>query len=596
MKFSAITRFLLLTSLILSWMGSPAPIQAADRAGSADTPIYLPLILKPGSSQSSGMLDNSGVVEGPDGVGIGALADTLQAPIQVSITLTAPPSLTLPTDAQVLGNYYQIGAGENTTVPTDSPFILAFPVPGGADTAHLALAVLQSGEGFADVPEANPTWTLLEGMVDPVQGLFLTTIAGLRQAGEVFTLVEHPDFDSPPNTPPNALSGSGGGQGVQFDLFTVHCLYFAGSTNCTDATEAAVAAYLTDIFDHIHQDLGFNEPRLLYMNESLQYSPNSLSSLGYTTYIEPVNHGLVQGGCKPDVDGYYTADLGRLVLCYDPITGLTEDSLHTLIHEYFHATQHAYPKYLEDHDSGDEEIWLREGMAASAEESYFVDEMLRSNAWPDLHAADVSLKSEYELDEYMAQDFWVYFGQVGDLDLSYMKQFLELGASSKALVDILDDPRDQYLNVYWDWVKNHVMEPEINYEGKLGTPCELETDVVLAPEEVSIGFYSNLFYDVPLLDPLSSIVVDLRWDWDGYTIADGNVFPVPGQDPMADGALRYKFYEEGELFCQTVPDGHRLFQNLDPQKRYYLVISNVDHDSSWTYRIRFEIGPVPPPP
>ena len=79
------------------------------------------------------------------------MAATLDAPINVSITTAVPPATAVPAPAQVQSRFYQIGAGEDVFVLPENPFILAFPLPAGANTANLTLAVLQSGEGINDV-------------------------------------------------------------------------------------------------------------------------------------------------------------------------------------------------------------------------------------------------------------------------------------------------------------------------------------------------------------------------------------------------------------------------------------------------------------
>jgi hypothetical protein len=372
---------LLLAGLILLLAGTPAAILAAGQEGVATTSIYLPIVMNPAAAGPADVLVNGGKVESPDGVGVGALASTLDAPLQVSISATTPP-------AQVLSGFYQIGAEEDVLVLPENPFILAFPVPAGADTANLALAVFQSGEGINDVEAGVDDWTFLEGMVDADKNLFLTTIAGLRKDGEIFALVEHPDFESPRNDGVGGASRVNGSQSPEFDLFTVRCVGLSGVA-CSDATKATVAGYLTDIYNHIHQDFGFDEPRLRYTNETLDYDPHSFSTLGYWAYLERSTSRKCIGN-----RGYYEPGLRRLVLCVNAAVGLTPDSLLTLIHEYFHATQYTYSKVLTDYENGIQKAWVIEGMAASSKESYFVDEMLRTDDYGGLLGTPCVLETQ----------------------------------------------------------------------------------------------------------------------------------------------------------------------------------------------------------
>jgi hypothetical protein len=67
--------------------------------------------------------------------------------------------------------------------------------------------------------------------------------------------------------------------------------------------------------------------------------------------------------------------------------------------------------------------WGIEGMAKTADESFFVDEMLRST--------------------------------IGSGD---------------------------FLDPYWDWIKNQLEEPAVDYGGVIGTPCQLELALLNLPE------------------------------------------------------------------------------------------------------------------
>ena len=78
--------YLLLLGFIILSPGRPNVIYAAVQDSELTANIYLPIVMKLGSSGSMEILVNGGKVEGPDGVGMGALADTLDAPINVSIT------------------------------------------------------------------------------------------------------------------------------------------------------------------------------------------------------------------------------------------------------------------------------------------------------------------------------------------------------------------------------------------------------------------------------------------------------------------------------------------------------------------------------
>lgn len=604
---------LLLAGLIILMAITPAALSAAAQGGVNGGDIFFPLMFKSGNSGGSppgqepgptptatpgptpgpgiqDILENGSTVIGPGGAGLGALANTLDAPIEVSIAIANAPGVPIPGPAQISGDYYLFGAETDLFVTPEEPILLALPLPPGLPTTNLAAALLTSEEGANDAAGEPLAWSFQEGMVDIDQGLFLTTLLSLPEAGQLVALVEHPDYESPSNDAlPPASAGVNSTTGADF---RVRCVNFSQPTDCTLIEEAYVEEVLSYIHSHLIDELGFKEPRLRYLHETLHFNPNSLTSLGYAAYIEPTNYGFCGSG---DIAGYYQPSSGRLVLCLNPAIGIHSNTIRVLIHEFFHAVQYSYLATLADYFDQSEEKWVIEGTAASAMDSFFADKMVRTNYYGELHDVDLSLKTfgdpliPYE---YRAQDYWVYYGQRNGDDLSYLKQLFELGGNSRAASEAFDD--GNLLSDYWNWAKNHVMEPVVDYDGLLGTPCELEEKVVILPEVATFGGYSG-YHDVRL-EPLSSIVVDVRWDWDGYSFAEGRVFPTPnGQDlTAASQALRMKFYEEGEGFCEAVPDRGRTYNNPDPNKTYYLLISNIGYDTAYDYRIGFETYPTPP--
>jgi hypothetical protein len=417
----------------------------------------------------------------------------------------------------------------------------------------------------------------------------LTTLASLDQAGETITLVDQPGITSP----------SVAGQAIpdqsaqpQFKQFIVECLYFSNPADCTSDMEVTVEGYLSDIYDHIQGDLKFHEPRLRFLDETLTFDPNSQSSLGYMAYIEPFDTGECAAA---HAGGYYNPEEGRLVLCLNPALGLDPTAVHTVIHEYFHATQYGYPNVLKDRVNRQDEPWIIEGMAMSAEESFFSTEMLRSTVggWIDLHKVDVPMTSQKYYYEYFAQDFWVYAGDYLGLALSYLDAVLTYGARTQDVVTVLGN--GNYLDIYWDYVTNQAEEPDITQSGASGSPCFLYQQVVNSTVDFNYDFYNHPYQILNTLDPLTSVVVQVNWDFN-YTGADGAAMPTDPNDALARAALRFKLYQDGESGCESIPDGRRTFMNIDKNKKYYVVISNVDPLAAHNYLVGFETWPVPPAP
>lgn len=567
-----------------------ASVLAFAQGGGADPFVYLPMIRNGGANTEEEILENGSVVSGPGGVGIGALTDTLDAPATVWISRSGAPPVELPVQAQAVGQFYEIGAGEDVYVAPERPFILAFPVAPGTVTDTLALAVLTAGEAVHDADPNVQAWSLLEGMFDAEQNLFLTTIAGLHEQGNSFVLVAHPDFNSPPNGAPAPASVGG-----QFDLFNVRCQHFVPASGCTATIESDVETTLELIYTRIHEDLGFFEPRLRYLDETLHYNPNSLSSLGYTVYIHPHDFGHCARAA-----GYYEPATGKLVLCMNAGFGPEPDHVYTLVHEYFHATQFAYPPILDDYLNGEAEDWIVEGMATAAEKSTAYDnQMVRSDVggWLQLHKVDISLlfgnannRPAPDLEPYFAQDFWVFYGLLNGMGLPYLQDVLVQGAKAEDVVMTLGD--GNFLPVYWEWAKNQVMEKAYNFDGVLQSPCFVEEQVVQEFEIFEHQWTDKLYHEVTV-GPLTTMVVKLTFSHI-HRHAYGWVFATnPDQRPDAELALSYKFYEDGESGCEAVPEGPREWpegEGVMPGKVYYVVISNTDYDAAYDYTITFELA------
>ncbi len=90
-------------------------------------------------------------------------------------------------------------------------------------------------------------------------------------------------------------------------------------------------------------------------------------------------------------------------------------------------------------------------------------------------------------------------------------------------------------------------------------------------------------------------MIEIHFDHD-YTGADGTAYPVDPYDDVARGALRYKYYKEGESGCEAVPDGRRIFMNIDKTVRYFVVVTNVDPTNTYNYLVGIETWPIPPAP
>ncbi len=573
--------FLLLPSAIFDVAGQSAIAQV-------NNDIFIPLILT-GKPATGGDLVNGGVLDGPNGVSIAAPDGSLATPLHILFTSLEPPNTALPAAAQAVGAYLHISATETTYLSPNSPLVLGFPPSPGADTSHLALAVLKSGANISDVYSQQSNWTFLEGLYDATQDLFLTTNAALTAQGETYVLVEHPGYASPTNPPAAQPSPA-----RTTALFNVKCVNFTNTTDCTPAIQSQVAALLVTFEDHLQGDLGFEPPRLLNLLEKISITPPvAVTTAGYTAYIEPHDYGF----CGSDkAAGYYNAEQARLVLCLNPAIGIDTEYERTLLHEYFHATEFAYAAVMLDRSAGKQMNWIIEGMANASEESFYINTMKRSEigGWIQLHKVDLPLDFESDLDVYFAQDFWVYYGQQYGQNLSYLQAILNLGAETRDVAAALG--AGDYLETYWPWAKNQAIEATNTLDNALKTPCQLETQVVQQP-----SVFNYVFGDLVLsrhevtVPPLTTVVVEIHFDFN-YDIASGWVYPTnPDQYDPATMALEYKFYKEGENGCDQVPEKLRNYLNVQTADVYYVLIANKDIANTWDYTVAFEVSPIPGP-
>jgi hypothetical protein len=559
----------------------------------------------------TGQLEDGGKVFGPDGVALAAPQGSLTAPVAVSLLRAAPSTVEHDEQVQPIGSQYVIGAQVPTSTPMSRPLLLALPVDAGLDTTHLALAALISPATVQDIGDVeDAAWLYFEGEYDASNQRFLTTWPSLSPAGVTVALVQHPSFDAQAVSPTAYTAASAGATQIQFK---VRCLGFYGAGDCTHDTEAAAASYLSQIHARMTDAGGFNfdEPRLRNLAEDLDFDANSLASLGFTAYIERNTSRYCFGN-----DGYYQIETGRLVVCLAPGNSIDDSEVAALIHEYFHATQYGYSQVYQDFENGDKEDWVIEGMAAAAEESYYLDQGLRRSDDFGLHHVDISLTSHASTDEYRAQDFWVYVGKrLSGANLGYFKDILRYGASLAAV----DEGLRQHFNTnfkdqLWDWASNQIIEKEENLDHALGDACALEQaalqfgiqypwNLLSAPQtsywptgggNATVPPYTTMVVQLifPYNSPVQNVMLlypecENNTDYDAWVQCNRN----------AQDRLPAQMYTEGLPGCVDEDQGRLLdpafnsttFRPVQRNRRYFTVVTNVT-DSDQVFKLVAELG------
>jgi hypothetical protein len=511
----------------------------------------------------TGFLAPGCVVSGPGGIKFGVVQEAITQTIALTIEITTAPTETMPAGVIATGDYLRISSAKDKHLAIDKPFVIAMPVPAGADTAHLALGVLTAST--EDTVTSVPQWHFLDGLYDAGQNLFLTTLNSVSAAGQRFVLAQHPDFDSPANGSQVQSAGTRVGN------FTVDCYFFTIPGECTAETEEMVAGHLFDIFQRLtSESMGFTH--FPYLRSPLGHifighTTSLLSVEGFAARIEPETVGTCIGN-----DGFYTYDLAELTLCYEPADGITTAKLYVLIHEYFHATQYGYAIVQQDRDAGLKKAWITEGMASAAEESYFLDGEMerlspsRGNGMQKVDdALDVGQSGDLTSEEYDAQDFWVYVGQRFGVGLGYIATLLEDGGITNegVFAQLQNQFGVPFPDLYWEYVKNQVIEHQVDLGEEPGIACQLTNEALKNGAPVEFPAVEQVFpFDTPSafddLPPLTAKVIEIDFTGKASAIIHAGYEGCVGlTDPVAQEAcnataretIKMKLYIAGDSSC-----------------------------------------------
>lgn len=604
-----------------------------------DTPtenfVFLPYVAGGTAPPSfTGNITNTGILSGLNGITLGPVGNPLDAPLTISMATTATPGAALPGGTVARGDHFTISAERNLALTMERPLVIGIPVPPEADTSHLALAYLSSVEDVYDTAADGSFWEILPGVYDETHKTFFTTLAHLAQDGTLFVLAEHPDFASPRNGS-SARTSSSATVSTATPTFTALCYGFANAADCTPETEARMAEFLTTVHQRMTNEFGYpDKPRII--NQSLEIvvaATYSLTqqSLNYATFIRPeYNPADPSTAACQDSLGFYNWTKGAFALCLPPGGTIGAAEEHSLVHEYFHATQHAYPTALLDAELKTKDSWITEGMAKASEASYFLDHVMHrkltfDNTGSDfpLHTVDIALTfplsatatAAEEIHAYRAQDFWVYLGQRFEEGLEYMGPVLEQGGLrtgdvARALEKIYGEP---FADLYWGWVKNQVMEKEYALGSGLGNQCQLTADALTAGVSPDVWQYSPAVSWYPFVqpyhsvEPLTTAVVKIEFPQGregaivflGYEDCDGVTDPAARTQCLIDAKaiLHSKIYVENEANCEIdpVPDdllieaeGYRRLTNISHTQNYYVVVANGDQSRNHGFAIFIE--------
>ena len=524
---------------------------------------------------ATGVLEDGGSLEAPEGAIVGAVPGTFTASIEATIMVNYNPSPALPPGFVPRGDRYLLAARTLVVAPADKPLLVGLPVPAGADLDHLGVAMLIPDKLFteqSDTDKLTRSWAAAPGRYDPATNLFVTTVSALRPEGITLTLFEHPDNEPLPAGPPANRAAAAVNYQVKCDPTTWQ----------TGVCDTGYYLLIGDMMEEAHNafvnDHGFRPPRLVNL-------AGSFAGASKTPQLDVIDYfGVViaEQPCKDasgqEIDGKYTYETMQILICIEPL-GSTEALERAVRHELFHAVQASYTNVVEDRtkQAVKQTDWLVEGTATAAERSG--DDMLRAPR-ATLRRATDPLLSSVAIREYQAQDFWVFTGLdglQGDQTLAYLKPVFEQGATPEhadAAMDVAE--------AYWAWAKNQVFEHEQPMEGAFGVgPCEFAADTYDGAA-VKILDYPADYRLEGTLPPLTTAIVMIRVE------PARAIMPVGADNNTNPLDLRYKVVQIGEPDCQNVPDGSRILQNIPAGGERYVLLANVSFTQEFDYVVEVD--------
>ncbi len=566
------------------------------RASTIATSVFLALTacnVQPPQPDAEGMLVPGGSYLDDGGVVLSALPGAIDSEVGVSVEAVQEPAITLPGDAKALAEFQRISASRDVYA-ADDPFVIGLPVPAEADPGALALAVLLEPGDMTDVGEPSGShWQLLEGVYDPNEGYFVTTVALLTQSGRTFVLVQAPGWSSPVAGSASAPSAGLAPQQVGGD-FQVRCRGFQSDDNdlgitCSQSDEGDLETVLADAFAD-YRGVGFAPPHLkktIDPSAALLWPYNSgLGFLEYVAELRPFrsvdeDDDIWLCGVRPSGAmnlGGYSPATRKFYVCIDN-AGVTARGAEVAHHEYFHATQYGYPAVRRSHAD-----WVIEATATASERSLAT--MLRDPS-RELRVVDVPLTlAGPDFIEYTTQDLFVYAGRVLGRGLEYLIDVFEEGASNGGLDAAFEDLgfTGGLPTLYWSWAKNQAFEAEFDLgAAELGSTCALTTGVA--------GLITvNYQHVVPPADrtvtlpPLTSAVIQLDFAAlpDAAYTTRVDVDELGVSDPSE---IKVKFYDAadaGTTNCWAEPDSKQaqVTVSAGQPRTLYALISNLQMDAS----------------
>jgi hypothetical protein len=532
------------------------------------------------------------------------------------------PAQPLAPSATALGPFYNVGAVTTTKAPVSLPFAIAFPVPEGADTAHLAMAMLVPAEEGMDSTETGPAWEPVRGLYDDQNDLFTVALPALVIEGRTVVLMQHPEMT--PIAPDEIADGETAARAAHADVPVDDIEFYVACDDSIDpgACQPDVTQQFKDGLLAAYNKftgLGYELPALQRAAARIRHRETSAGEVEIVNIIR-YDGAYIMAEPSGFLTGVYKYNLMKIRFSYDR-SEPNPDIPRATTHELFHAFQMGgtppgsppTPAYLDwdHHPQFVETSWIVEGTAIAAEDS--ADTMKRSahaESAVGLHPVNRSLLAsdmaergadENEIVAYQAQDFWVYFAnkRADNPSLGYLKPLFARGAGLKAAVDFFAQDLGTSLGAeYWAWVKNQAIEKTVTLGGALTDPGRIEIprdNPVIGEDIAVIDYPAGEIHSVTAALPILTaavVQINIKRDVAATTVT---------VDPLYGGPA-YRVYLNGECASEggpcyaRIPEGMRTFDNLATGDVLYAIIANTNTDRTKRIKYTLTVRPVPPPP
>lgn len=542
------------------------------------------------------------VLEGIDGVSVGAPDGALEDEIEVFIQKEDDPTDDVPLPeflegVEILGSFYSVGSSKNFFTPEGNYLILGLPVPEGESPDDLAFLILSPpGSVITVYPEDDDPsirWNPVRGAFDPESGLFGTILPFIGTEPEIFVLARGVGYEDVEVEEESVLLPSF----FNINDFRVRSVGFSTGESPLAHRQATRNA-LRDAHDAFVATQGFSKPRLRVVITGISFWPPKF--LFTLRYEYELRKGSVNGAYVPSQQIAYTRYPGL---------PSTPDSI-IARHELFHSIQFAYSEIRKDWDDR-KSVWgVLEGTAVASE--LHMMNLQRSNTtFNGRQPMPVTtsmfsnvLPSGATAIAYRTQDFWVFIGKrmnVVNPSIGFVIPLFERG-SLRSDIDqmIKDDGTFESLgDAYWQWAKNQSFEKEtilgIDEDGLSvphGDPCEWSghgtapTIIKVDPEEDGWGDVTRTFS----LTPLTSRVYEVNM------IEASIEYAAVANIESASPDVQFKFYEKkGPDTCNSWENVQATFTVSGDDITAFALVSNTNMNSSVsgiTLRISLSEGPV----